>query len=241
MLASYDMWLTPPPWLLPIGGSADASQGLLSLLLSISAAKKEVDVKQMKETVEPYNATTGILSHPLSKFFFPRFLKFIEESSLENMALQVTIQADKEATTHWKTSNAAALSKRRVIKRSSFESAVLFDDWELTTGVPCIRTDIPPDLRKRVRGGYYYVKDTIKKWDGKRFSKCCVAKDCFRLSQGRTLFCKRHHPEPEDVAVGVKPSAFSKGKFRIPVVKRKRSNENEEQRVTICKNVIFCS
>ena len=45
---------------------------------------------------------------------------------------------------------------------------------------------------ERVKGQIYVVKGVRKKWDGRRFARCCLVPSCSKLSQGATMYCKAH-------------------------------------------------
>lgn len=49
-----------------------------------------------------------------------------------------------------------------------------------------------PHTSLRVKGQIYVVKGVRKKWDGKRFARCCVTLGCPKLAQGATKYCKAH-------------------------------------------------
>mmetsp|Transcript_1222 Transcript_1222/g.2122 ORF Transcript_1222/g.2122 Transcript_1222/m.2122 type:complete len:594 (+) Transcript_1222:781-2562(+) len=51
--------------------------------------------------------------------------------------------------------------------------------------------DAPP-AHERIRGRNYMVKGCVKRWDGKRFARCCDAPNCNKLAQGTTNYCKNH-------------------------------------------------
>mmetsp|Transcript_18988 Transcript_18988/g.31038 ORF Transcript_18988/g.31038 Transcript_18988/m.31038 type:complete len:346 (+) Transcript_18988:2053-3090(+) len=50
----------------------------------------------------------------------------------------------------------------------------------------------PPLAANRVKGQLYLVKGKRKKWDGKRFARCCSVTTCDKLAQGTTAYCKNH-------------------------------------------------
>lgn len=45
---------------------------------------------------------------------------------------------------------------------------------------------------KRVKGQIYLVKGMRKRWNGKRFTRCCIRFNCPKLAQGATQLCKAH-------------------------------------------------
>ena len=45
---------------------------------------------------------------------------------------------------------------------------------------------------QRIKGQVYLVKGVMKRWDGRRFIRCCIAPNCRKLAQGSTLYCKQH-------------------------------------------------
>jgi len=49
-----------------------------------------------------------------------------------------------------------------------------------------------PPTSQRLKGKLYVVRGSVKRWDGKRFAKCCAVKVCTKLAQGPTNFCKSH-------------------------------------------------
>jgi len=55
-------------------------------------------------------------------------------------------------------------------------------DSQVASNTPC--------KARRIKGKVYMVKSEWKKWDGKRFARCC--KLCNKLAQGNTYFCKGH-------------------------------------------------
>eukprot|EP00516_Mucochytrium_quahogii_P000388 CAMPEP_0203748652 /NCGR_PEP_ID=MMETSP0098-20131031/3479_1 /ASSEMBLY_ACC=CAM_ASM_000208 /TAXON_ID=96639 /ORGANISM=" , Strain NY0313808BC1" /LENGTH=316 /DNA_ID=CAMNT_0050637473 /DNA_START=290 /DNA_END=1240 /DNA_ORIENTATION=- len=52
-------------------------------------------------------------------------------------------------------------------------------------------TECPP-AHQRIKGKVYLVRGTVKRWDGKRFARCCEVRSCTKLAQGPTSFCKSH-------------------------------------------------
>mmetsp|Transcript_25834 Transcript_25834/g.31731 ORF Transcript_25834/g.31731 Transcript_25834/m.31731 type:complete len:255 (-) Transcript_25834:320-1084(-) len=51
---------------------------------------------------------------------------------------------------------------------------------------------ICPPASDRLKGRVYIVRGTLKKWDGKRFARCCRNAFCTKLAQGPTNYCKAH-------------------------------------------------
>jgi len=49
-----------------------------------------------------------------------------------------------------------------------------------------------PPAADRIKGRVYVVRGALKKWDGKRFARCCRDSMCTKLAQGPTEFCKAH-------------------------------------------------
>lgn len=59
----------------------------------------------------------------------------------------------------------------------------------ITEGVELAKKIKPSE---RVKGRIYEVRGERKRWDGHRFSRCCLQTTCKKLAQGGTQFCKRH-------------------------------------------------
>mmetsp|Transcript_6608 Transcript_6608/g.13390 ORF Transcript_6608/g.13390 Transcript_6608/m.13390 type:complete len:614 (-) Transcript_6608:743-2584(-) len=51
--------------------------------------------------------------------------------------------------------------------------------------------DCPP-ASQRIKGKVYMVRGSVKRWDGKRFARCCEVASCTKLAQGPTNYCKSH-------------------------------------------------
>lgn len=49
-----------------------------------------------------------------------------------------------------------------------------------------------PPAEMREKGRVYTVRGHLKKWDGRRFARCCGANGCTKLAQGPTNYCKGH-------------------------------------------------
>lgn len=57
------------------------------------------------------------------------------------------------------------------------------------TSLPALK---PRKRSDRIKGKIYIVKGARKRWDGNRFTRCCILLNCTKLAQGRTYFCKSH-------------------------------------------------
>jgi len=97
------------------------------------------------------------------------------------------------------------LHKRHVISNSDCDEwsdqSAMEENEERASESEATEHDEEPDNTKvnelvehryRVRGRYYRVRGVIKRWDGKRFAKCCGVTGCRKLAQGPTTLCKSH-------------------------------------------------
>jgi len=84
----------------------------------------------------------------------------------------------------------AASHKRKFADISILQAASAFNTGSMTNTKRHI--PIAPETNKRIKGELYLVKGERKRWDGRRFAKCCQVQWCDKLAQGTTSFCKNH-------------------------------------------------
>jgi len=64
-----------------------------------------------------------------------------------------------------------------------------------------------PPACDRIKGRVYVVRGALKKWDGKRFARCCRDSLCTKLAQGPTDYCKAHGGGTRCKTAGCKKAA----------------------------------
>jgi hypothetical protein len=71
---------------------------------------------------------------------------------------------------------------------------------------PVVAGECPP-AELREKGRVYTVRGHLKKWDGRRFARCCGANGCTKLAQGPTNYCKGHGGGTRCKSAGCKKAA----------------------------------
>ena len=56
----------------------------------------------------------------------------------------------------------------------------------------CNMTPKKREISERVVGKVYVIRGVRKRWNGRRFTRCCVHGNCEKLAQGTTKLCKAH-------------------------------------------------